>query len=291
VDRVVAMLTGMTRSEVAAMVEAGAVRVGGRTVDTRSLRLTEGDQLEVSVSESAVAAPIQPDPAVEVTVVHEDDQVIVVDKAAGVVVHPGSGHRQGTLVQGLLARFPDLADIGVGEADRPGIVHRLDKGTSGLLAVARTAPAYQSLVDQLKRRAVERRYLCLVWGHLAAPDGMVDAPVGRANADPTRMAVTTRGRPARTRYHVLERRSDPDVTLLECRLETGRTHQVRVHLASIGHPILGDARYGGSRSTMPIGRPFLHACRLAFCHPGSGEGMSFSSPLPAELEAVLHPSA
>ena len=290
VDRVVAMLTGMARSEVAAMVKAGAVQVGGQTVNTRSLRLTEGDRLEVSVPEPAAPSRLEPDAGVDVTVVHEDAEVIVVDKAAGVVVHPGSGHGRGTLVQGLLARFPDLAEIGVGEADRPGIVHRLDKGTSGLLVVARTADAYRSLVDQLKQRAVDRRYLCLVWEHLASPDGVVDAPVGRAAADPTRMAVSTRGRPARTRYHVLERRTDPDVTLLECRLETGRTHQVRVHLASIGHPVVGDARYNGSRPSLAVGRPFLHAHRLAFGHPAGGETVSFSSPLPAELEAVLEGS-
>ncbi len=289
VDRVVAMLTGMARSEVAAMAKAGAVRVGGQQVDTRSLRLTEGDRLEVCVPEPAAVARLEPDAGVDVTVVHEDDQVIVVDKAAGVIVHPGSGHGHGTLAQGLLARFPDLAEIGAGEADRPGIVHRLDKGTSGLLVVARTEDAYHSLVEQLKRRSVDRRYLCLVWGHLASQDGVVDAPVGRASADPTRMAVSTRGRPARTRYHVLERRTDPDVTLLECRLETGRTHQVRVHLASIGHPVAGDARYGGSRSTLALARPFLHAHRLGFRHPAGGEQVSFSSPLPAELDAVLDP--
>ncbi|MDP8976679.1 MAG: RluA family pseudouridine synthase [Actinomycetota bacterium] len=287
VDRVVAMLTGMTRSEVAAMVKAGAVHVGGRKVVTRSLRLSEGDELEVAVPERTAPSGLEPDTSVEVTVVHEDGYVIVVDKAAGVVVHPGSGHGRGTLVQGLLARFPDLAHIGAGEDDRPGIVHRLDKGTSGLLAVARTADAYHSLVGQLKDRSVDRRYLCLVWGHVASTDGVVDAPVGRAEDDPTRMAVSTRGRPARTRYHVLERRSDPDVTLLECGLETGRTHQVRVHLASIGHALVGDARYGGSRPPLTLARPFLHAHRLAFGHPADGERVSFSSPLPAELEAVL----
>ncbi len=289
VDRVVAMLTGMARSEVAAMVKAGAVRVGGQKVSTRSLRLTEGDRLEVTVSEPAAPSRLEPDAAVDVALVHEDAQVIVVDKAAGVVVHPGSGHGRGTLVQGLLARFPDLAQSGAGEPDRPGIVHRLDKGTSGLLVVARTEDAYHSLVDQLKNRSVDRRYLCLVWGHLSSPDGLVDAPVGRASTDPTRMAVSARGRPARTRYHVLERRTDPDVTLLECRLETGRTHQVRVHLASIGHPVVGDARYGGSRSSLVIGRPFLHAHRLGFAHPADGERVSFSSPLPSELEALLAP--
>ncbi|MDQ3574042.1 MAG: RluA family pseudouridine synthase [Actinomycetota bacterium] len=287
VDRVVALLTGMARSEVAALVAAGGVRVGGRTVTTRSHRLVQGDHLEVSVPERVSPPDLQPDASVPVTVVHEDSHVVVVDKAAGVVVHPGSGRTDGTLVQGLLARFPDLAEIGAGEPDRPGIVHRLDKGTSGLLVVARTAAAYRSLVDQLKRRAVDRRYLCLVWGHLASPDGLVDAPVGRSGSDPTRMVVSARGRPARTRYHVRRRVAHPALTLLECRLETGRTHQVRVHLASIGHPVVGDDRYGGARSSLVVQRPFLHAHHLAFEHPASGEILACSSPLPADLEAAL----
>jgi 23S rRNA pseudouridine1911/1915/1917 synthase len=287
VDRVVALLTGLARSEVAALVSAGSVRLGGRTVTSRSLRLTEGDQIEVTLPDPETAPVLEPDPRVEVTVVHEDPDVVVIDKAAGVVVHPGPGQRSGTLVHGLLARFPDLAGIGVGEPDRPGIVHRLDKGTSGLLVVTRHADAYHSLVGQMKRRSVERRYLALVWGHVRSQEGLVDAPVGRSSDDPTRMAVSTGGRPARTRYRVLERRAGPDVTLLECRLETGRTHQIRVHLASIGHPVASDGRYGGDRAPLALPRPFLHAHHLAFEHPGRGERVSFSSPLPAELEEVL----
>lgn len=287
VDRAVALLTGLPRAEVAAMVEAGDVQVGGRPVSSRSLRLREGDRLEVSLPEPALPFVLEADSTVGVAVVHEDRHLAVVDKAAGVVVHPGSGQRRGTLVQGLLARFPDLARIGAGEADRPGIVHRLDKGTSGLLVVARTADAYQSLVAQLKCRQVERRYLCLVWGRVSAPDGVVDAPVGRSDGDPTRMAVSARGRPARTRYHVLDRWTAPTVTLLECRLETGRTHQVRVHLASIGHAVVGDERYGGTRPSLELGRPFLHAHQLGLRHPATGEEMSWSSPLPADLEGLL----
>ncbi len=286
VDRVVALLTGMARSEVATQVAAGAVVLNGRAVRTRSHRVVEGDELELPVGAPPEPALV-PDPGLAVAVVHADDHVVVVDKGAGVVVHPGPGHQGGTLVQGLLARFPDLAAIGVGDPHRPGIVHRLDKGTSGLLVVARTPDAYHSLVDQLRRRVVERRYLALTRGRVASRAGVVDAPVGRASSDPTRMAVSAGGRPARTRFRVLEHLHDPDVTLLECRLETGRTHQIRVHLASIGHPVVGDERYGQGRPSLAATRPFLHAHRLSFRHPDSGEQVSYSSDLPADLQVLL----
>ncbi len=286
VDRAVALLTGLARSEVAAQMAAGGVRLNGRTVTTRSHRVAAGDQLEVPMA-APPAPALEPDPSVAVAVVHADHHLVVVDKSAGVVVHPGPGHRDGTLVQGLLARFPDLARIGVGDAERPGIVHRLDRGTSGLLTVARSADAYYSLVDQLRRRAVERRYLALAWGRVAAAAGVVDAPVGRASSDPTRMAVSAGGRPARTRFRVIETLGDREVTLLECGLETGRTHQIRVHLASIGHPLVGDDRYRGHRPSVPLARPFLHAHHLSFRHPGSGERVAYSSQLPADLQAVL----
>ena len=286
VDKAVALLTGLARSDVARLVEQGAVRVGGRPVVTRSRRLAEGEVLEVDVPHAVETAGVQPDPAVDVAVVFADDEVAVVDKAAGVVVHPGAGQATGTLASGLLARWPELA--AVGEANRPGIVHRLDKGTSGLLLVARTPAAHRVLSAQLRSRAVERLYLALVWGTVEAPAGLVDAPVGRAATDPTRMSVSSRGRQARTRYEVRTRFAAPvAATLMECRLETGRTHQIRVHLAAIGHPVLGDPRYGGARATRLSPRPFLHATRLAFDHPTTGERLSFSSPLPPDLEAVL----
>lgn len=289
VDRAVAVLTGLTRSEVAALVAAGGVRLGGRGVATRSRRVAEGDELEIVVADEPASPPgLQADPSVEAAVVHVDDDVIVVDKPAGLVVHPGAGQREGTLVQGLLARFPDLASIGVGEQERPGVVHRLDKGTSGLLVVARTPAAYARLVSQLRRREVERVYRALVWGEVGAASGLIDAPVGRGVRDPTRMAVSPRGKEARTRYRVEGRYREPaPATLLECRLETGRTHQIRVHLAAIGHPVVGDARYRGTRPGLSLGRPFLHAAALAFDHPTTGDRLSFSSPLPADLVAVL----
>ena len=284
VDRVVAMLTDLPRSEVERLVAGGGVTVNGTPVRSKSHKVVEGDRLEVDVAKRQATA-VGPDPSVEVHVVHADAAVVVVDKQAGLVVHPGAGHPDGTLVNGLLARFPDLA--AAGDPSRPGIVHRLDAGTTGLLVVARTPAAYQDLVAQLSARTVERRYLALVLGTVEAPAGLVDAPVGRSAADPTRMAVSNRGREARTRYEVLARFEEPfPATFLECRLETGRTHQIRVHLSAIGHPVAGDARYRGFRRQMGLDRPFLHAHHLSFTHPDTKELVSFTSPLPADLERV-----
>ena len=265
------------------LVVGGRVRLSGTTVETRSRRVAEGDVVEVDVPEAPDNRP-RADPSVDVPVVHVDGHVVVVDKPAGLVVHPGAGQRDGTLVHGLLHLFPDLADVG--DPMRPGIVHRLDKGTSGLMVVARTPEALLDLTAQLKARDVERRYLALVLGEVAEGKGVVDAPVGRSARQPTRMAVTARGRSARTRYEVLERYTDPvPATLLECRLETGRTHQVRVHLAAIGHPVVGDTRYGRG-DALAMKRPFLHAHELAFDHPADRTRRRFQSPLPADLEHV-----
>lgn len=285
VDRAVAFLTGLSRAAVAELVAAGAVRLGGRTVTTRATRVEEGSVLEVDVEAHRPEPALVPE-ELEIDVVHADEHVVVVDKAAGVVVHPGAGNSRGTLVHGLLARYPDLASVG--QPGRPGVVHRLDKGTSGLLVVARTPPAYESLVAQLAARTVDRRYAALVWGHPQPPQGMVDAPVGRARRDPTRMAVSSAGRPARTRYGVRRVFSGPEpAALVGCRLETGRTHQIRVHLAAIGHPVVGDRRYGGRRGDVGALRPCLHAERLGFDHPGSGERVVFESPLPSDLAEVI----
>ena len=284
-DRVVSMLCGLPRGQAAALVAAGGVRVGGRPVLVRARRLVRGDVVEVDVPEQQYAPELVPDPGVRVPVVAVDDHVVVVDKPAGLVVHPGAGHSRGTLVHGLLARWPEIA--GVGDPARPGIVHRLDAGTSGLLVVARSPLAYASLVAQLAARTVERHYLALVWDWVEAPAGLVDAPVGRAARDRTQMAVSAAGREARTRYRVVARYGEPArVTLLECWLETGRTHQVRVHLAAIGHPVVGDSRYRGDRPSLAVGRPFLHAFELGFDHPATGEHQWFTSPLPPDLEDV-----
>jgi 23S rRNA pseudouridine1911/1915/1917 synthase len=286
VDRVVAFMTGLTRADVAELIAGGAVQLRGTVVTKPSQKVREGDEVAVEVPEVVEEPAARPEPDVEVTVVYEDDEVLVVDKAQELVVHPGAGNATGTMVAGLLARYPDLA--GVGEADRPGIVHRLDKGTSGLLVVARTPAAYDSLVGQLSGRTVERRYLALVWGHPEPATGMVDAPIGRSKKDPTRMAVSSSGREARTQYVTQQPFTEPiEAALVECKLETGRTHQIRVHLAAIGHPIVGDPRYRGKRASFATPRTFLHAHTLAFDHPATGERVSFTSPLPADLTAVL----
>lgn len=281
VDRVVSMLTGLSRTGASDLVRAGAVEVDGTVWSRGADRLEAGQVVVVSWEPAEVAVP-SADPSVVVPVVHVDDDVVVVDKPADLVVHPGAGHATGTLVNGLLARFPELADVG--DPARPGIVHRLDRGTSGLLVVARSAEAYTSLVAQLSARTVSRRYRTLVWGQPEAPRGLIDAPIGRSPRHPTRMAVTTDGKEARTRYEVVERFERPSPTaLLVCHLETGRTHQIRVHLHAIGHPVVGDDRYEGVRESLPLGRPFLHAEHLAFTHPTSGLEVSFDSPLPVDL--------
>jgi 23S rRNA pseudouridine1911/1915/1917 synthase len=285
-DRVVAMISGCSRSDAAALVDAGDVTIGGRAVTTRSHRVAEGDELEVATADRSAEVVLAPDPTVDVPLVYEDPDLLVVDKPAGLVVHPGAGQHSGTLVHGLLARYPEIR--AVGEPDRPGIVHRLDKGTSGLLLVARSQPAYEALVAMLAARGVERRYRVLVWGAVGSPTGMVDAPIGRSARDRTRMAVTLTGKDARTRYEVVRGFTDPvAVTELRCKLETGRTHQIRVHMASIGHPVVGDTRYGGRRASLPSPRPWLHAEHLALEHPVTGEPLAFDSPLPADLAAVL----
>jgi len=287
VDRVVAMLTGLPRSEVAVLVSQGAVRLRDVEVRSRSVKVASGDTVEVDVPEVDAVAPVDGRGAdVSFHVVYADDHVIVVDKPQDLVVHPGAGNPSGTLAQGIVARFPEVASVG--EPDRPGIVHRLDRGTSGLLVVARTEEARASLVGQLASRQVTRRYLALTWGHLDSPRGVVDAPIGRSKRDPTKMAVTTRGKEARTAYQVERRFAEPvALDLLGCTLETGRTHQIRVHLAAVGHPVVGDARYGGVRESLAVPRPFLHARQLAFDHPATGERVTFDAALPEDLTAVL----
>ena len=284
-DRVVSLLTGISRNRASAVIEEGLVLLDDDPVPTRSRRVHEGDELTVPQPVDEEAPGLEADPEVEFCVVHEDPDVVVVDKAAGIIVHPGAGRDHGTLAHGLLARYPELASVG--SALRPGIVHRLDRGTSGLLMVARTSAAYASLVRQLSDRRVDRRYLALVHGCLETDEGYIEAPVGRSPRDRTRMAVVVGGREARTAYTVQARWDRPATTLLECRLETGRTHQIRVHLAAIGHPLVGDAAYDSSRAHHGLGRPFLHAGHLGFEHPSRGGAMAFDSPLPADLLAVL----
>jgi 23S rRNA pseudouridine1911/1915/1917 synthase len=291
IDRAVALLTGLSRAQVTDLVAAGAVSVDGRPVLTRSVRVRTGQGLTVACEDTGTASGPQPDPSIAVHTVYEDPDLLVIDKPAGLVVHPGSGTPAGTLVNGLLARYPELVGVGEDPA-RPGIVHRLDRGTSGLLVVARSPEAFGSLVDMLAAHEVERRYEALVWGEVAEGSGVIDAPLGRSAHDPTRRALRHDGKQARTQYRVLERFTEPvELTLLECRLETGRTHQIRVHLQAIGHAVVGDATYGGARPHVVLDRPFLHAAALAFDHPLTGEPLRFTSPLPADLAAVLRDAA
>jgi 23S rRNA pseudouridine1911/1915/1917 synthase len=284
------MVANVSRGAAAQLVSDGRVLIDGRPVASGRVPLQEGSVLSVVLpagGHDGVAA----DPEVRFTVVHADDAVAVVDKPAGLVVHPGAGNDTGTLVGGLLARFPDLSGLvaaGVCAPDRPGIVHRLDKGTSGLLAVARTEAAYRNLVEQLATRTMERRYLALVRGLVADDRGEVEAPIGRSARTPTKMAVTAAGKPARTAYTVRERRPGAaPTTLLELSLQSGRTHQIRVHLAAIGHPVVGDARYGTGDVHLGPGRFFLHAYRLGFDHPDTGARMDFNSALPTDLVRYL----
>lgn len=290
VDRVVALLTGLTRSRVAELMAGGRVRLDGRAAKA-SVRVSTGQQLAVDIDPAQAAAAPEPAPqadaAVLFEVAHADADVIVVDKPAGLVVHPGAGNADATLVNGLLHRYPEVA--GVGDPHRPGLVHRLDKGTSGLMVVARSARAYESLVAQLRHRTMGRRYLALVWGEVESDRGVVDAPIGRSERSPLRQTVSASGKPARTRYEVRGRHPGAGVTLVECFLETGRMHQIRVHLAAIGHPVVGDSAYRGGRQGFgeELGRPFLHAWSLRFEHPdGTGERLFFSQ-LPGDLVKIL----
>ncbi|HEX3793263.1 MAG TPA: RluA family pseudouridine synthase [Acidimicrobiales bacterium] len=290
VDRGVAMLADVSRAVATELLEGGRVMVDDVVVSVGRRLLKEGARLTIQLPDEGTD-DVEAEEGIVFRVVYADDQVAVVDKPAGLVVHPGAGHKEGTLVGGLLARFPDLAALvadGVCSGDRPGIVHRLDKGTSGLLAVARTESAYRALVAQLADRSMSRRYLALVEGEVTDDRGEVDAPIGRSTRTPTKMAIAAGGRPAKTGYTVLERHHLPrPVTLLDVTLTSGRTHQIRVHMAAIGHPVVDDARYGMVDHDLAPGRFFLHAAHLAFIHPASGERQEFSAPLPADLTEYL----
>jgi 23S rRNA pseudouridine1911/1915/1917 synthase len=293
VDKAVALMADLSRSVVNELVASGRVRVDGTVVRSRSTALRLGQELVVDQGDDPGPGLIEGDPSVAFEVVYDDDDLIVVDKPAGLIVHPGAGHRSGTLVQGLVARYPELRTVGQEagtDPDRPGIVHRLDRGTSGLMVVARTADAYHSLVAQLGARTVSRHYRALVLGTVEGESGLVDAPIGRSVSSPTRMSVSRKGKEARTRYRVEQRFGQPGpCTLVTATLETGRTHQIRVHLAAIGHPVVGDAVYSQARSLSgtTLTRPFLHAYQLSFDHPGTGQPVSWSSALPEDLATQL----
>jgi 23S rRNA pseudouridine1911/1915/1917 synthase len=274
----------LSRARLQSLIEDGHVRVGGaRTKAAHRLRGGEAVEIEVPPAppQELVAEPMA------LAIVYEDDHVLVVDKPAGMVVHPGAGVEGGTLAAGVLAHAPQTATVG-GQR-RPGIVHRLDKGTSGVLVLAKTSLAYHALVAQLAAREVTREYLAVVHGRVTRAEGRVDAPIGRDPHHRQRMAIRPagQGRRAVTRFRVVERFRD--FSLLECRLETGRTHQIRVHLASLGHPVVGDTAYGRGRPGPPVELDgvALHAARLAFVHPVTQERLEFSAQLPPRIERLL----
>jgi len=279
-------LPGVSRARLKTLIDAGLVHVDGARRKAAH-HVAVGERIEVEIP-PLPAETLEPEP-IALTVVHEDEDVLVLDKPAGMVVHPGAGHARGTLAAAVLAHAPGTA--GVGGPRRPGVVHRLDKDTSGLLVVAKTAVAYESLTAQLLARTVRRVYHAVIHGRLAGTEGVVDQSIGRHPTDRTRMAVRPagRGRRAVTRWRVLERFAE--FTHVEARLETGRTHQIRVHLAHIGHPVAGDAVYGGRRARPPLPVVMeglaLHAARLGFLHPGTGQAVEFTSALPARIERLL----
>jgi 23S rRNA pseudouridine1911/1915/1917 synthase len=274
----------LSRARLQALIDAGRVRVDG-AVRKAAYRLHGGEAVEVEVPPPPPEL-LEPEP-ITLRVIHEDEHVLVVDKPAGMVVHPGAGHARGTLAAAVLAHAP--ATAGVGGPRRPGVVHRLDKGTSGLLVIAKTPDAYASLTAQLAARAVTRGYLAIVHGRVGLAQGVVDAPIGRDPRHRQRMAIRpeSKGKRAVTRYRVLER--FPQFTYLALRLETGRTHQIRVHLASIGHPVVGDETYGRARGRRQPGLEglALHAAELGFVHPITQERMEFSAVLPPWMDRQL----
>jgi len=291
IDRVLAMLTGLSRSETSVILRSGTVTLNDKVITKSASSVGEGQRL-VAVLPAPESTDVEADASVAVDVVLDDEDFAVINKAPGQVVHPGAGHRYGTLVAGLLALYPQMANLsaeGLCDPLRPGIVHRLDKGTSGVLVVAKTPEGFTNLSTQLAERLMERTYYGMVEGHVTEDRGVVDAPIGRSTRSPTLMAVRGDGRPARTGYEVLARIDKPHaMTLLRLQLDTGRTHQIRVHLATIGHPVVNDPRYGHRRDKrLPEDRFFLHSTTLAFAHPRTDEWLTTSVPLPDDLRALV----
>ena len=286
-DRVVALIADISRATTSTLIELGGVTLDGVAGVAGKVKVREGQEVTINTSMIPEKELPQADASIVLDVVYADDDVIVVNKAPGIVVHPGSGNPSGTLVNGILALYPEVASVG--DQLRPGVVHRLDAGTSGLMVVARSQVAYDFLVDALTRRDVTRVYIALVWGHPEVSTGLIDAPIGRDQRDPTKMAVVIDGKFARTHYDVKKRFDLPQpCALVECQLETGRTHQIRVHLDSIDNPVVGDSTYGGARSSLSSPRPMLHAAKLIFIHPTSGEVVTFEAPVPQDMQAVIN---
>jgi 23S rRNA pseudouridine1911/1915/1917 synthase len=287
-----ANLPDLSRARVQALIANGCVIVRapaapGAKMPLRRGRLRAADRVrggETIVVDVPPVKPValHPEP-IPLDIVYEDDHLLVIDKPAGMAVHPGAGRSTGTLVHAVLAHCPALP--GIGGEQRPGIVHRLDKDTSGLLVVAKTDEALRGLQAQIQSRTARREYVAFVYGRLTRPAGTIDAPIGRDPRHRTRMAVVPSGRRAVTHYRVA--RAFEDATLVNVSLETGRTHQIRVHFASIGHPVVGDPAYARRSNPWGLRRQALHARRLAFAHPVTGRALSFTSDLPADMRAVI----
>ena len=271
----------LTRSQAARLIAEGRVRVNGKPA-AKSARLSGGETVTVDVPQLRETA--LPPQDIPLDVVYEDDDVIVVNKPTGLVVHPAPGHPDGTLVNALLHHCGDSLS-GIGGEKRPGIVHRIDRDTSGLIIAAKNDAAHLALSAQLKDHSLSRTYECLVTGNMKQDSGTVNAPIGRSSADRKKMAVVPTGRRAVTHWEVVARY--PGVTHLRCRLETGRTHQIRVHMAYIGHPILGDTVYGAKKPVPGLTGQCLHAAGLRFVHPRTGEPVELHCPLPPEFTAML----
>ncbi len=276
--------TDLSRSRIQQLIKTGHVRLNGSPTKAHHL-LAEGDQVTLEPP-PPVAAAVEPE-NIPLHVLHEDAEVLVLNKPAGLVVHPAAGHTDGTLVNALLHHCKDLAGIG-GEL-RPGIVHRLDKDTSGVMVVAKTEQAMHSLSRQFKDRQVQKWYTALIRGHIVPETGVIETLIGRNPHQRKKMSARVQaGRLARTRYATLE--TFADAALVEVIIETGRTHQIRVHMAHLGHPILGDREYGRARvlpGDIHVERQMLHATRLAFAHPALGEIMEFNAPLPDDMRALI----
>jgi 23S rRNA pseudouridine1911/1915/1917 synthase len=313
-DRYLAQqLPQMSRSRVKALIKEGHARLAGQTIEEPNSRVKSGDDIEFAIPPAEPAIP-KGEP-IPLHILFEDDALLVLEKPAGLVVHPAAGNWTGTLVNALIAHCGDSLS-GIGGVKRPGIVHRLDKATSGLMVVAKTDQAHQALArafaEKGRRGDLERCYRALVWGAPSPPKGTIRGAIGRKTEQRQKMAVLERGgKPAVTHYQVLEtfgvkqpasddQQAGPVASLVECRLETGRTHQIRVHMAHIGHPLIGDAVYGAGfkskaaalpeaaqQAIRELGRQALHAGKLSFSHPVSGEILRFESPIPADMERVV----
>jgi len=270
----------VSRTQAQRLITEGFISVNERTAKP-ALKLSTGDRVKVTIPPTP-PSPLAPE-AMPLKIVYEDADLLVIDKPAGLTVHPAPGHAGGTLINAILAHYPRLAEISPSAEGRPGIVHRLDKDTSGLMIVAKNRSAQLNLVNQFKARTVKKAYLVLVKGKLKPERGVIEAPLGRDPANRKKMAVVREGREARTVYRVVKYRDG--YTLLEVMPETGRTHQIRVHLAAIGYPVVGDAVYGVK--SPHLSRQFLHAHRLGFNLPSTGESVEFQSELPEDLEKAL----